>query len=272
MSEIEFVCYAAFFKLQRTAVCASTTKHSFWNQTSSVSVSAMSWVPQKPIKGKKPPKIHANFWRKPRKTITKSRSSGEFFWVVSFYRLFRLPNVMMTCIVILKRIFCFMPFERTVVRNKLLWCPDGSVQTQCGEILSQEICDRWWLEVIIAHAPHQCLCRFLFCIQASSQKQVFFFCTKRANCLIQVASIRTKPIYSNCVSSTDDAPNFLEISQFFWLCKYLLYCTFPVLRPLACGRQARCLGWTCINCLAARNLILNFPSFCMSRIPQRGAL
>ena len=29
-----------------------------------------------------------------------------------------------------------------------------------------------------------------------------------------------------------------------WQCKYLMYCIFPVLKPLACGRQSRCLGWT----------------------------
>ena len=30
----------------------------------------------------------------------------------------------------------------------------------------------------------------------------------------------------------------------YWQCKYLMYCIFPVLKPLACGRQPRCLGWT----------------------------
>ena len=27
-------------------------------------------------------------------------------------------------------------------------------------------------------------------------------------------------------------------------CKYLIYCIFPVLKPLACSRQSRCRGWT----------------------------
>ena len=36
---------------------------------------------------------------------------------------------------------------------------------------------------------------------------------------------------------------------------------FLVLKPLTRSGQSRCLGWTHINCLVARNLVLNFPLF-----------
>ena len=38
---------------------------------------------------------------------------------------------------------------------------------------------------------------------------------------------------------------FLETDlSFYWQCKYLMYCIFPVLKPLAYSRQSRCRGWT----------------------------
>ena len=40
------------------------------------------------------------------------------------------------------------------------------------------------------------------------------------------------------------APFLYVYVLFFWQCKYLMYCIFPVRKPLACGRQSRCLGWT----------------------------
>ena len=30
-----------------------------------------------------------------------------------------------------------------------------------------------------------------------------------------------------------------------WQCKYLMYYIFPVLKPLPCWKQSRCLGWVC---------------------------
>ena len=38
---------------------------------------------------------------------------------------------------------------------------------------------------------------------------------------------------------------FAKVSRYVsWQCKYLMYCIFSVLKPLACGRQSRCPGWT----------------------------
>ena len=56
--------------------------------------------------------------------------------------------------------------------------------------------------------------------------------------------------------------SFSGFSFFFDTANIWCIVFFPVLKPLACGRQSRCLGWTYINCLAAWRSVLNFPSFC----------
>ena len=40
-----------------------------------------------------------------------------------------------------------------------------------------------------------------------------------------------------------------------------MYSIFPVLKPFACGRQSRCLGWI-YKLPSGLKLVLNFPSFC----------